>query len=267
MKQLGAELDNHRYRWKEVVIGNSLASLAYAKINDCKLIVNGLQDTFQFELFKDKETLRALNHDVMIANKKTLMDQLLFDMCLSGNAPINRKVQAIRIEPENNSLRVIVADTTKIKIDYESLRIFDDSLVSGLPFEIRQRTDINIVYDWFSSNINKDVHFLELYDEESVLAKRTIIRKKPRNLVIAQSFLSDKQLKKFDFSDTMTRFRLEKILKQNNIKGPKNGFYRNKPTVARYRPIKLDFIKREVHPQKTKEFVKFGNITFDNEVL
>lgn len=267
MKQLGVELDNHKYHWKEVVIGNSLASLVYAKKNGCKLIVNELEGIFQFDLFKNKETLRALNYDTMIANKKTLVDQILFDLCLDGHAPINQKVRAIRVEPENNTLSVIVADSTKIKIQYEKLRIFDDSLVSGLPFEVGQRTDINVVYDWFSSNINKDIHFLELYDEDSTLVKRVIIRKKPRNLVIAQSFLGDSQLKKFDFSDTMSRFRLEKILKQNDIKGPKNGFYKNKPTVPRYRPVKLDFIKREILPQKTKEFVKFGNITFDNEVV
>jgi len=267
MKQLGVELDNHRYSWGEVVIGNNLASFVYAKKNECKLIVNGLEEVFQFDLFKNREILESLNYDMMIANKKTLIDQTLFDLCLEGKAPINRKVRAIRVEPESNSLNVIVADTTRVRIGYERLRVFDDNLVSGLPFEVRQKTNINIVYDWFSSNINKDIHFLELHDEGSALVRKTIIRKRPRNLVIAQSFLSDKQLKKFDFSDTMSRFRLEKILKQNEIKGPRNGFYRNKPDVSRYRPIKLDFVKREVLPERAKEFVKFGNITFDNEVL
>ena len=264
---MDARIDNHVYTWEEVVIGNNLASFVYAKKNNCKLIVNGLEETFQFEIFRDEETLQSLEYDTMIANKKTLIDQLLFDLCLDGKAPINRKVDSIRIEPEDNLLSIIISDTTRIKVHYTTLRIFDDNLISGLPFNITQKTDINIVYDWFKSNINREVHFLELFNKDSALAKKVIIRKKPENLVITQSFLTDKQLKKFDFSDTMSRFSAERTLKKNELRGPRNGFYRHKPDVPRYRPIKLDFMKREIMPQRRKEFIKFGNITFDNKVL
>ncbi len=266
-RSLGVDLESHVYKWDEVVIGDNLASFVYANNSDSKLILSGVQDVFKYDLFANKEVLSSINYPTMIANKKTLMDQLLFDLILKGKCPINQKVNSIRVEPEDNLLSVFVSDAVKLNIKYKNLRIFDDSLVTGLPFHVSKRTNSYVVYDWFSSNINKETHFLELYDSSSPLAHRVIIRKIPQNVVIAQSTLSEEELNNFDFSDTMTRFKVDKFLKENGLRGPKNGFYRNKPDKPRYRPIKLDFIKREVLPQVRREFVKYGNIIFDNEEL
>ena len=266
-RSLAASLENHIYKWDEVVIGNNLASFVYTRNNDSKLILSGLKDVFKYDLFTNKQVLKNIEHPTMVANKKTLIDQLLFDLVLQGKCPISEKVNSIRVNAEENLLSVFISDTVKITIKYNSLRIFDDSLVTGLPFETSKRTAYYVVYDWFLSNINRDTHFLELYDIDSPLAHRVIIRKIPQNVVISQSSLTAEQLNNFNFSDTMCRFKTDKMLKDSDLRGPRNGFYKNSPNKPRYRPIKLDFMRREVMPQVEREFVKYGNITFDNEEL
>ncbi len=63
--------------------------------------------------------------------------------------------------------------------------------------------------------------------------------------LVAISYLTKDQLDDFNYSDTYARFAVEDLMKQNGIKGRRNGRDTNNPNLYRYYSIKVETAKRE----------------------
>ena len=257
-------MKSHTYKWDNVVIGNTLEAVLCAKFNNSKLIVNGLKVVHEYDVVSDPETLKKLGYTQKLVNKQRLLNRLLFDISLAGYVPISEEIKSIRVDSEKNQLTVISRWDRRTIVQYKKLRIFDDALLEGVPFEINKEVTNIRVYDWFAANIINTVKYKQLIDEETNFARKITVRKVPKNLVIVESNMKENQLKDFNYSDTMARLRATKVLKEAGLTGQKNGFYKSNPEKPRYRPVKLDFLKRDVIKEYKTSPVKWDNILFDD---
>jgi hypothetical protein len=60
--------------------------------------------------------------------------------------------------------------------------------------------------------------------------------------------LSEDQIKAFDFSDTMAKFKILKLMKENGIRGARNGRDMNNPNIYRYYSPKIEAVERQIIP-------------------
>ena len=65
---------------------------------------------------------------------------------------------------------------------------------------------------------------------------------------VVVSFLTDEQIQSTDYSEFIVRKQVQYLMKQNGIRGPKNGMDPKDPTKQKYHSIKLESRQREVHP-------------------
>ena len=60
------------------------------------------------------------------------------------------------------------------------------------------------------------------------------------------SYLNKKQLEDFNYSDTYVKFKVKNLMKENGIRGPKNGRRWDDPTKWAHHSIKVEPHKREI---------------------
>ena len=75
--------------------------------------------------------------------------------------------------------------------------------------------------------------------------------------LVSKSILTKKELNNPDYSDAVARLKTISMMKEAGIKGTSNG-------VRQFLPIRLEFYRREVIPNKTFDFVEEGDIILDN---
>ena len=75
-----------------------------------------------------------------------------------------------------------------------------------------------------------------------------------RKDLVAVSFLEDHQLKDFEYSDTMARFKILQMMKNAGIRGARNGRDVNNPEVYRYYSPKIEATQREIIPDVTNYY-------------
>ena len=251
-----------------MVVGSTLEAALYARLTNSVLILNEEPVIHEYEVFDDLDVLRRINYRVVasgqkIVNKKRLLDRLLFDMSLKGHLPITRSVESININGGENKLGVIV-NSSRIGIHYKNLRLFDHTKVHGLPFNLKREL-LNVrTYDWFKANIINDVQYQQFDDSESKIARKITVRKVPKNIVIVESHIQKEDIEDFNYSDTMVRLKTIRTLKDAGLTGQRNGYYESDPTRPRYRPIKLDFMRREMIKEYKPMMVRHKNIMFND---
>ena len=249
-------------------MGNTLEAALHARFTGTKLVVNGLQTIHEYDIVDDIPSLRKLGYRLLsrhqqIVNKKRLLDRLLFDMSLRGQYPITQEVTALKINPDDHELLVSLGDS-RIKIRYKKLRIFDQDLFVDFPFPLKREV-LNIkTYDWFKGNIINDVKYRQFVDENSSIGRKITVRKIPKNLVIVESDLKKEHIEDFDYSDTVVRLKTTRVLKEAGLTGQRNGYYVSNPDKPRYRPIKLDFLKRDMIKEYKPVSITHGDIMFDD---
>jgi hypothetical protein len=196
-----------------VVIGWSEEAVAFANKKNYHLIVNDTQRPF-VHLFR--------NEDV-----KSEWYRNIFELGMKSKLPVPFDIQTVAIEDGN--IKVITRQNTKILIDFKFVHIFDLENCHG--FGLDQVIDDHIVTDLFDitagSRLCRDI----IIKPRDAFVKefRTVRSNRiDRNTTgdfkdfIAKSIISDKDIRGFDFSETVVRLVLERKLKKLEIKQP-NG--------------------------------------------
>lgn len=111
-----------------------------------------------------------------------------------------------------------MAQNTVFSIQYETLHVFDTENVAGVSMQ-RELQHYRVV-DWFDCKGLYDVGFEELTTEDKFVNKIKLFKtlridgdQKYLDL-LCESFLTEDQLKNFDYSDTMARFKVADLLKR-----------------------------------------------------
>jgi hypothetical protein len=141
--------------------------------------------------------------------------------------------------------------------------VFDDHNVYGLPLIKERKIGKSRVLDWFDvrSGMEHEHDLLETKDEfirEVIFYPSDRFGNQAsgriRKDLVAVSFLEDHQLKDFEYSDTMARFKILQMMKDAGIRGARNGRDVNNPEVYRYYSPKIEATQREIIPDVTNYY-------------
>jgi hypothetical protein len=187
------------FKWKDVVIGADLDAVEFACDNNFFLIKNRAPHHHSYE---EVEAIWA---------KKS------YDLYNQGLIPFVDKVSNIRVVPEEKLIRV-TTQRSNFLVEYEKLHLFDTENVAGVSLQRELR--YYRVVDWFDCKGLYDLDFDELVTEDKFVSKIKLFKtlrvdgdQKYLDL-LSESFLTESELKNFDYSDTMARFKITSLLKE-----------------------------------------------------
>ena len=269
----------HVYHFKNMVIGATLESLAYAYLKNYPIIYTELKYPFKFSYFSKDENLEYFGIENKInyvqtidkvlefgTRKEELFKHFLFIATMVGLSPLADKVSSIMIEDKN--LSVITKNNSCIKIDAENIIIFDDFKISGLPHPKEEGDKIFKVLDWINVRSGTK-HKLDLImtddkfvNEIHFFPSERIDGKQHLKDALAVSHLTEEQLLNIDYSDTYVKFKVLDLMKNAGIKGRSNGWSLNNPKRKIYRAIKIEPAEREVFLLQKNKYENYNNIQF-----
>tara|TARA_Y100001973_G_scaffold16877_1_gene24519 strand:+ start:249 stop:905 length:657 start_codon:yes stop_codon:yes gene_type:complete len=147
--------------------------------------------------------------------------QKVYGLYDQGLAPFADKVKSLRIDHEERLIKVFLRDAVFV-VQYKNLHILDLENVHGSNLE-RQLVHYRVV-DWFDC---QGLHSLETKTVETgdkfvqtvgFFKSRRIDGNQKYLDLYCESFLTEDQLKSFDYSDTMARFKVADLLKNLTTK-------------------------------------------------
>ena len=199
------------YEWGTVVIGADLDAVRFAYDNKCFLIKNRLPYHHSYEGVEEEWAEKLYQ---------------LYDMAL---VPFSDKASNLRVYPEEKLLKVFTGSNVYI-VKYDELHLYDDENVEGVSLN---RTILHYrVIDWFDCQGLYDLDFDEIVTEDKFVHKiklfksRRIDGNQKYSDLLCESFLTDSQLKNFDYSDTMARFKVVDMLKTRAVDNPRMSLWK-----------------------------------------
>ena len=199
------------FEWKDIVIGADLDAVKFAYDNNHFLIKN-----------------RTPHHHSYESIEETWAEKIyqLYDLAL---VPFMDNSNKIRIFPEEKLMKVFT-DHNVFVIKYENLHVFDDKNVEG--FSLNRELLHYRVIDWFDCQGLYNLDFNEVVTGDKFV--RNIKLFKTQRIdgdqkyldLLCESFLTDNQLKNFDYSDTMARFKVIDILKKRGVVKPRMSLWK-----------------------------------------
>jgi hypothetical protein len=274
-------MNNHAYEYDELVIGSGLNALAYSYLNSKPLVFNTFKSPFFFESFppglelahlfykNTERNLKGLKEDKQVgASKSEIWKRLLFVHSLAGLSPLSSFAASMRID-DKDSIKVMTQDFKSVSMKFNKLRIFDDENILGLDQPLKEDKEYKVIdwidvksgmvhpYDFLKSSIDfvREVYF---YPSERIDGKSN------KKDLVSVSYLDEKQLNDFDFSDTMAKFKILKMMKRAGIKGARNGRDVLRPEQYKYYALNLRPKKRELRKLRLlNQYENEGNLIFD----
>ena len=245
------KIHQHTYNHDSIVIGGGLNALLYAYLNDCPCIFTNTFSPFRFDDFDENFDFRHLG--VTTLSKLELWERLICVLGLSGLLPLADKAASITIN--KNILKVTTHVSRLGRFEFDKLIIFDDDKINGLPLLKKRIEGPSKVIDWFNvrsgmqhdhdkiqtdSSFIKDIFFYPSDRLDGSKGKRV------RKDLVAVSYLEPDQLNNFDYSTTMARFKIIKLMKSAGIRGARNGRDTYNPKLYRYYSPKIESAQREI---------------------
>lgn len=267
-------------RFDEVVVGRGLNALVYAYCKDAILIRAPETGPPPFDFFEPTLDLSSFLLPCATYELKTnvgaktvgipkldLWDRLSYIMSLSGHVPFSDKVKSIRVDSEQKTISVAAGNTSTV-LKYGKLRVFDTSQLYGLESHIlsdyEERQSANFlspkkfkILDWYNvrsgckhkfdyfctdDDFVKEVYF---YPTERMDGKHNL-----KDLV-AISYLTKEQMNDVEYSDTYARFKILALMKENGIRGSRNGRDQKYPERYKYYAVRIEATTRDVlEPEK-----------------
>jgi len=212
MKHAHQDVD---FVWGNVVIGADLDAINFAHDNKYFLIKNRPPYHHSYEPAEDEWSAK------------------IYELYNLGLVPFTDKSKNLRVNLEDNIIKVFT-DHNVYVIRYNNLHMFDDENVEGLSLS-RSLSHYRVI-DWFDCQGLYDLDFDELITEDDFVHEIKLF--KTRRIdghqkyldLLCESFLTDNQLKSFDYSDTMARFKIADLFDKRGIK------------------VKMSLWKRDVYP-------------------
>ena len=278
-------MKDHVYEHDKIVIGSSVSALLYSYFNNLPIIFTdikkprfferfGLDTNFDEVGFNTKTTSIFTGHGSCLVGvpKNYIWGRLIYLLSYAGLMPISDKAISIRLE-DQNTLKVSTEYSRFVRFKFNELCIFADDNLHGIQSE---DDCLYEVVDWMNVRSGMN-HQFDLINNTSDFVKHIYFYASNRidgahnkKDLVAVSYLTKDQLSDFNYSDTYARFIVEDLMKQNGIKGRRNGRDTNNPNLYRYYSIKVEAAKREVHNIKhltsSYENVKIMRLT-DEEIL
>tara|TARA_B100000287_G_scaffold13730_1_gene13878 strand:+ start:9471 stop:10112 length:642 start_codon:yes stop_codon:yes gene_type:complete len=199
------------YDWGDVVIGADLDAVRFAYDNKYHLIKNRSPYHHSYEDIEQEWAEKIYQ---------------LYEMTL---VPFTDKSNNLRIFPEKNFLKVFT-DRNVFVVKYDKLHVYDDENIEGFSLD-RELVGYRVI-DWFDCRGLYDLDFDEIETKDKFVNKIKLFKslridgnQKYLDL-LCESFLTDRQLKNFDFSDTMARFKVVDMLRKRGVDNPRVSLWK-----------------------------------------
>ena len=161
------------------------------------------------------------------------------------------------------------------KIHFEELIIFSDEGVSGLPTPAQLPQKKYKVYDWFDvrSGMKHQYDYIEgdteLVSEILFYPTDRVDGNQAFKDAVSISYLTEKQLGSFDYSDINARFKTLKMMKGAGIRGARNGRDMLNKSRYKYYAVRIENSMREIQPlgkplYDSTDIIKFNVDSFDD---
>ena len=272
---------NNLVNYNNIVIGSNLSALVYAYHHNFPLILINPDPPTKIDFFSaniDLSSFSICNEQIRFKtpssihnidmSKLYLWQRLSYIMSLSGNLLIPHNVESLSVK--DNCLNVFSGQPIKkYNFSFKNLIFFSTDGLRNIEYECSGEKEF-VVYDWINirGGCKHKYDFLESKDN---FVKRIYFYPSDRidgnnnfKDAVAISYLKKDQLTNYNFSDTMVRFKVKKMMKDAGIRGAKNGLNPNYPnrslTKFKYRPIKTEYCKRQIKEIYTD--VKFEDKRF-----
>ncbi len=257
-----SNLRNASIRQTNVVIGGDLRSLLLSIIHHCPLVINNLRPPSFIERFGGFVDLSPFGLQDN-SSKLELWKRLVYILSIEGWILNAQQFSAIEINSKENVLTVL-SERNKTQFQYENLYVTDPSGIRGTRLYTKYKKKQK-VYDFFNVTSATRTGLDEIQREEDFInhilfypSIRNNTHSYVKDLCIT-SYLTEEQLDNHDYSDTSVRLIVKRILKENGIRGTKNGLNPSYPDKSdqkfKYRPISILYENRVI--QKTLDSVKF----------
>ena len=250
--------------YNKVVIGSSLRALLYSYNNNLPIFFTKPDRPFRFEYFDPaidlsfigicpeiKEILTFGEPKLVGIPKSILWETLMFSLSIDGLCPLSNLCHSLRA---NDGIIVCSNEYSKIaQFSFDECVFFGNDGVLGIAQEKEVINKNYICYDWIAINkggkITQDymevgdslVHHVWFYSSDRIDGNTGI-----KDACVV-SYLSEEQLANFDYSPTMTRFKLVSEMEKRGLKGPHAGGYTTTGKPKRYK-IRTSYMNR--HKEK-----------------
>lgn len=256
-------------KFENIVIGKSLEAMLYSYYNEYPIIINSLHRPFRFDRLSKEIELCENKTD----NKLSLWSAAAFELSLKGLSPFGPSIASARIE--GSEVTIVTEPATNIKVQFEKCYLFDDDNLLAENEVLEEPSDMCRVFDWmnvrrgtthkFDYLVTRDKFIQQIYFYKSERIDGAHNKKD----LVAVSYLKQKDLQSFDYSDTMARFKIQSIMSEKGIIGSRSGL--SPAGQQRKYNVKVEPDYRSVEPvdkriYKDSENVKFMKMTAEEIV-
>lgn len=245
--------NKHLYSHDTIVIGGGLNALLYSFFGGYPCLCVEPDVPFRFDFSCEKDDFEFIG--VHTGNLCEAWEKLAFILSLSGQLPMGDKVVSLNIL--ENTLKASTRNSKLARFSFNKLVVFDDKAVFGLPEIKRSDVGKSIVLDWYDVRTGME-HAHDFFETSDDFVKEVYFYPSDRfgnqksgrirKDLVSVSHLSEDQIKDFDFSDTMAKFKILKLMKENGIRGARNGRDVNNPNIYRYYSPKIESVERQIIP-------------------
>ena len=274
------------FNYEKIIIGSNLDALLYCFLNNLPFVYVNIDPPHRFDHFKPEQDLSFFglenkshtlasptSNKVIGSYKDILWEKLYFYLTLSGLNPVADKASSIKVG--DKELKVFTHKARMAKINFEELIIFTDEGVSGLPTPTQLPEKKYKVYDWFDVRSGMKHHHDYIEDDTEFVSEILFY---PTDRVdgnqvykdaVSISYLTEKQLNSFDYSDINARFKTLKMMKGAGIRGARNGRDMLNKSRYKYYAVRIENSIREIQSlgktlYDSTDTLKFNVDSFDD---
>jgi len=241
----------------EIVVGGCVKALLYASFRELPVVFTRPIPPFRFDLFP-ADNLSKLGFELdETTTTREVWERLMFILGLSGLVLTNGLESSLRVD---DRVLIVSAGPRPVKHNFRKLVIFDDRQIKGLPRITEEKEETNRVIDWVNVRSGCRHDFDRLEDDGSDFVREILFypsdRSDNKNFkdLAAISYLTNEQLRDFDYSDTMAKFKIKDMMKQAGIRGARNGRDQKRPDKYKYYAIKVEPAEREVISRNIRHY-------------
>jgi len=274
------------FNYEKIIIGSNIDALLYSFLNNVPFVYVSIDPPHRFDHFSPEQDLSFFGLEnkshilvsptstkVVGSNKDILWEKLYFYLTLAGLNPVADKASSIKIG--DKELKVFTHKARMAKINFEELIIFTDEGVSGLPTPTQLPQKKYKVYDWFDVRSGMK-HKHDYIQDNTEFVSEILFYPTDRvdgNQVfkdaVSISYLTEKQLNSFDYSDINARFKTLKMMKGAGIRGARNGRDMLNKSRYKYYAVRIENSIREIHSlgktlYDSTDTLKFNVDSFDD---
>ena len=247
--------------YDKIVVGSCLRAVLFAFNNGYPIFFTKARRPFRFDYLEPETDLDCLKtptwptkslttfeaEEKIGTPKEILWERMIFLLSMVGKAPLSSFCKRIRCTGN----RVVCSNEySKImEFRFNKCFYFGDDGSSGFVEKTNLDEDTYICYDYiaFNSGGKHEIDYITTGDDFVskiwFYSSDRIDGNTPVRDACAVSKLTKQQLQSFDFSETMARFKVLKVMKDNKMRGKFNGY--TKKGTPRHYDFRTVSIRRE----------------------